>query len=357
MKRYRQLLLFGLISLVTVGSYIGYTFTIKNAAFSIHTVSGQTKNIDPFILSLQTEGKRSQIYEITSKGSVEGKSNSYFSQFFGTNNLPDIPERYYEFVTQQETITSGNQSFDYAIQIKNNQLVFKMYTYQTKEVFEKTFDYPSKLETGMDLQAKVIDKQAMKVYVQLDNINQSQDTKLIVLDLASDTVQDVVLQKPVPTDQVREFVAIHQNKVVYSEGTFDDDGSEEVKESYFLDDGNNVRAIKELDQQDVGYVTHENGRYLVGLHFKEEDTKQLEWSTFDMKTKQLSKHSVTSPLVLRSVDWVNMTNDMKLYLTSETENGFQVSVIDLKQGRLLYQGEIEDANHKKKTNIANFVIQ
>lgn len=357
MKRYRQLLVFGLISLGTVGSYIGYTWTIKDAAFSIHTVSGQTTNKESFTVDLHTEGKRSQIYEITNKGSVDGQSNSYFNQFFGTNNLPEIPDRYYEFITQQETNTSENQTLNYAIQIKNNHLKFKMFNYQTKELFEKTFDYPSKLETGVELQANVVDKQAMKVYVQLDHIEQPQDTKLVVLDLASGTVQDIVLQKPAPADRVRQFVAIHQNEVVYSERAFESDGSEEPEAFYFLDDGKSVRPIKALNQRNVSYTTHENGRYLVGFRFPEGDTKRLEWSTFDMKTKQRSEHSVTSPLVLRNVEWVNITNDMKLYLTTETKGGFQVSIVDLKQDRLLYQGKIEDANHQKKTSIANFVVQ
>ncbi len=76
----------------------------------------------------------------------------------------------------------------------------------------------------------------MKVYIQLDRIDQPTKTKLLVLDLSGDRVEEIVLQKPVAPKNARQFLAIHQNEIVYTEQPFDGD-EENTKHSYFLDDG------------------------------------------------------------------------------------------------------------------------
>ncbi|MCY1691533.1 hypothetical protein OVA29_13235 [Exiguobacterium sp. SL14] len=60
---------------------------------------------------------------------------------------------------------------------------------------------------------------------------------------------------------------------------------------------------------------------------------------------------------MKKIDWLDSTDEMRLYLASETNDGFQMSVIDLKNEQLMYQGEIVDANHKKGTSIYDFAIQ
>ncbi len=356
MKRYRQLLIYGLIILMTIGSYIGYTLSIQGADLSLETVSGKTSQIENFNLRLQTKGMRSTIYDVNAKGDIEKQSNSYVGQLFREDKMTDLPDKYYAFTMQMETNVSGGEQSEYAIQIKHNKLRFKMFTFKTEEMFEKTFQYDTKLETGIDVQASVIDKQAMKVYIQLDRIDQPTKTKLLVLDLTGDRVEEIVLQKPVAPKNARQFLAIHQNEIVYTEQPFDGD-EENTKHSYFLDDGKSVRSIEELDQQQIGYTPYANGRYLIGLCLPEGETKRIEWSTFDLETKRLSEHSVSSPLVLKKIEWLDSTDEMQLYLSSETNAGFQVSVIDLKHEQLIYQGEIKDANRKKGTNIYDFSIQ
>lgn len=356
MKRYRQLLIYGVIILVTIGSYIGYTLSIKGADFSLETVSGKSSQIENFNLRLQTKGMRSTIYDVNAKGDIEKQSNSYVGQLFREDSMTDLPDKYYEFTTHMETNVSGDGQSEYAIQIKQNKLQFKMFTFKTEEMFEKTFQYDTKLETGMDIQATVVDKQAMKVYIQLDRVDQPRETKLLVLDLTGDRVEEIVLQKPVAPKHARQFLAIHQNEVVYTEQPSDSD-KENTKLSYFLDDGKSVRSIKELNQQQIGYTPYANGRYLIGFRLSEGETKRIEWSMFDLETKRLSEHSVSSPLVLKKIDWLDSKDEMQLYLSSETNDGFQVSVIDLKNEQLMYQGEIKDANRKKGTRIYDFAVQ
>lgn len=356
MKRYRQLLIYGVIILITIGSYIGYTLSIKGADFSLETVSGKSSQIENFNLRLQTKGMRSTIYDVNAKGDIEKQSNSYVGQLFREDSMTDLPDKYYEFTTHMETNVSGDGQSEYAIQIKQNKLQFKMFTFKTEEMFEKTFQYDTKLETGMDIQATVVDKQAMKVYIQLDRVDQPRETKLLVLDLTGDRVEEIVLQKPVAPKHARQFLAIHQNEVVYTEQPSDSD-KENTKLSYFLDDGKSVRSIKELNQQQIGYTPYANGRYLIGFRLSEGETKRIEWSMFDLETKRLSEHSVSSPLVLKKIDWLDSKDEMQLYLSSETNDGFQVSVIDLKNEQLMYQGEIKDANRKKGTRIYDFAVQ
>lgn len=356
MKRYRQLLIYGVIILITIGSYIGYTLSIKGADFSLETVSGKPSQIENFNLRLQTKGMRSTIYDVNAKGDIEKQSNSYVGQLFREDSMTDLPDKYYEFTTHMETNVSGDGQSEYAIQIKHNKLQFKMFTFKTEEMFEKTFQYDTKLETGMDIQASVVDKQAMKVYIQLDRVDQPRETKLLVLDLTSDRVEEIVLQKPVAPKHARQFLAIHQNEVVYTEQPSDSD-EENTKLSYFLDDGKSVRSIKELNQQQIGYTSYANGRYLIGFRLPEGETKRIEWSMFDLETKRLSEHSVSSPLVLKKIDWLDSKDEMQLYLSSETNDGFQVSVIDLKNEQLMYQGEIKDVNRKKGTRIYDFAVQ
>lgn len=356
MKRYRQLLIYGVIILITIGSYIGYTLSIKGADFSLETVSGKPSQIENFNLRLQTKGMRSTIYDVNAKGDIEKQSNSYVGQLFREDSMTDLPDKYYEFTTHMETNVSGDGQSEYAIQIKHNKLQFKMFTFKTEEMFEKTFQYDTKLETGMDIQASVVDKQAMKVYIQLDRVDQPRETKLLVLDLTGDRVEEIVLQKPVAPKHARQFLAIHQNEVVYTEQPSDSD-EENTKLSYFLDDGKSVRSIKELNQQQIGYTPYANGRYLIGFRLTEGETKRIEWSMFDLETKRLSEHSVSSPLVLKKIDWLDSKDEMQLYLSSETNDGFQVSVIDLKNEQLMYQGEIKDANRKKGTRIYDFSVQ
>ena len=356
MKRYRQLLIYGVIILITIGSYIGYTLSIKGADFSLETVSGKPSQIENFNLRLQTKGMRSTIYDVNAKGDIEKQSNSYVGQLFREDSMTDLPDKYYEFTTHMETNVSGDGQSEYAIQIKQNKLQFKMFTFKTEEMFEKTFQYDTKLETGMDIQATVVDKQAMKVYIQLDRVDQPRETKLLVLDLTGDRVEEIVLQKPVAPKHARQFLAIHQNEVVYTEQPSDSD-KENTKLSYFLDDGKSVRSIKELNQQQIGYTPYANGRYLIGFRLSEGETKRIEWSMFDLETKRLSEHSVSSPLFLKKIDWLDSKDEMQLYLSSETNDGFQVSVIDLKNEQLMYQGEIKDANRKKGTHIYDFAVQ
>lgn len=356
MKKYRQLMIYGLIILVTIGGYIGYTLSIQGADLSLKTVSGKPSQIENFNLRLQTKGERSTIYDVNAKGDIEKQSNSYVGQLFRKDKITDLPDKYYKFATQMETNVSGDEQSEYAIQIKHNRLHFKMFTFKTEETFEKTFKYETKLETGTNLQASVIDKQAMKIYIQLDRDDRPMETKLLVLDLAGDRIEEIVLQKPVASKHSRHFLAIHQNEVVYTEQQSDSE-DENVKQSYFLDDGKSVRSIKALNQQKIGYTPYANGRYLIGLRLPEGETKRIEWSMFDLETKQLSEHSVSSPLVLKKIDWLDSTDEMQLYLSSETNDGFQVSVIDLKNEQLMYQGEIKDANRKKGTNIYDFAVQ
>lgn len=355
MKRYRQLLIYGLIILMTIGSYIGYTLSIQGADFSLETVSGKPSQIENFNLRLQTKGMRPTVYGVNAKGDIEQQSNSYVGQLFREDGMTDLPDAYYAFTTEMETDVSGDEQSEYAIQIKHNKLRFKMFTFKTEEMFEKTFQYDTKLETGRDLQARVIDKQAMKVYVQLDHIDRPQDTKLLVLDLASNRVEEVLLQKPIPVHQARQFVAIHQNEVIYTEQPTDSEEAN-TKQSYFLDDGKNVRPIQELNQEQ-GFTPYGNGRYLIGLRLPEGNVKRIEWSTFDLETKRLSEHSVRSPLILKNVDWLDSTDELHLYVASEVKGGFQVSVVDLKNEQLVYQGKISDANHKKNTGIYDFKVQ
>ncbi|MEW8975168.1 MAG: hypothetical protein AB2741_03200, partial [Exiguobacterium sp.] len=300
------LLIYGVIILITIGSYIGYTLSIKGADFSLETVSGKPSQIENFNLRLQTKGMRSTIYDVNAKGDIEKQSNSYVGQLFREDSMTDLPDKYYEFTTHMETNVSGDGQSEYAIQIKHNKLQFKMFTFKTEEMFEKTFQYDTKLETGMDIQATVVDKQAMKVYIQLDRIDQPRETKLLVLDLTSDRVEEIVLQKPVAPKHARQFLAIHQNEVVYTEQPSDSD-EENTKLSYFLDDGKSVRSIKELNQQQIGYTPYANGGYLIGFRLPEGETKRIEWSMFDLETKRLSEHSVSSPLVLKKIDWLDAT--------------------------------------------------
>ncbi|UKS57275.1 hypothetical protein [Exiguobacterium acetylicum] len=356
MKRYRHLLIYGLIILVTIGSYIGYTLSIQGADLSLKTVSGKSSEIENFNLRLQTKGMRSTIYDVNANGDIEKQSNSYVGQLFRKDGMTALPDEYYTFTTQMETNVSGDEQSEYAIQIKHNRLQFKMFTFKTKEMFEKTFKYETKLETGTDLQASVVDKQAMKVYIQLDRVDQPMETKLLVLDLAGDQVEEIVLQKSVTPNHSRQFLAIHQNEVVYTEQPSDSD-EQNTKLSYFLDDGKSAQSIKELNQQEIGYTPYANGRYLIGFRLPEGETKRIEWSKFDLEAKQLSEHSVSSPLVMKKIDWLDSTDEMQLYLASETNDGFQMSVIDLKNEHLMYQGEIKDANHKKGTSIYDFAIQ
>ncbi|WP_323679200.1 hypothetical protein [Exiguobacterium indicum] len=356
MKRYRQLLIYGLIIFITIGSYIGYTLSIKSADFSLETISGKSSQVENFNLRLQTKGMRSTIYDANANGDIEKQSNSYVGQLFRKDRVTDLPDKYYEFTTKMETNVSGDGQSEYAIQIKHNKLQFKMFTFKTEEMFEKTFQYDTKFETGMDLQASVVDKQAMKVYVQLDRVDQPMETKLLVLDLAGDRVEEIILQKPIAPKHSRQFLAIYRNEIVYTEQKSDSE-DENVKQSYFLDDGKSVQSIKELNQQQIGFTPYANGRYLIGFRLPEGETKRIEWSMFDLETKRVSEHSVSSPLVLKKIDWLDSTDEMKLYLSSETNEGFQVSVIDLKNEQLMYQGEIKDANQKKGTSIYDFAVQ
>ncbi len=107
MKRYRQLLIYGLIIFITIGSYIGYTLSIKSADFSLETISGKSSQVENFNLRLQTKGMRSTIYDANANGDIEKQSNSYVGQLFRKDRVTDLPDKYYEFTTKMETNVSG----------------------------------------------------------------------------------------------------------------------------------------------------------------------------------------------------------------------------------------------------------
>ena len=118
MKRYRQLLIYGLIILMTIGSYIGYTLSIQGADLSLETVSGKPSQVENFNLRLQTKGMRSTVYDVDAKGAIEKQSNSYVGQLFREDSMTDLPDKYYEFTTQM-SVGVGNRNMRFRLNTIN----------------------------------------------------------------------------------------------------------------------------------------------------------------------------------------------------------------------------------------------
>lgn len=90
----------------------------------------------------------------------------------------------------------------------------------------------------------------------------------------------------------------------------------------------------------------------------DDGSKDITWSIYDFETNKVTKHRLTGKYPNQFGRTQTFNTDKKLYQVSPTsESIFQVTVTDLTDDSIDYQGIIRDKNGRKIFRINDFQIK
>lgn len=359
MRKFKFVLILAVVSFLTLGIYSLFIRSIDESDFIVETVQGDPKQ--PAVRSVQAElydqGLKKTDYTVGLNGRVQKTTDSLIGGLFESPfDEKNAPNNFRRFMRSDYVNTLEQEGINYAIGTPDNtKWELQYWEDGKKRVVKKIFPAPVEARKLNETQISPYKKIGDSLYVTVYDPQTAVGTQLYKIDLKNDTVQKINL--PVTPKGDVSLIGIQNETIVYST-TESIDGTDAIEDKLYVSNGKTTQRIKGLKSFSNGETElSANGSKLIAF---EREMGDFNWTVYDLKTKQVEKHSMDIPLVTDEFGLGEYTtlNDGLIYTANRLDNGiYNVRVIDPVANRLLYEGNIKDKLKRKETSLNGLVLK
>ncbi len=357
MRRFQYLVVLLVICLVSLTSYYGYTATIQTADYTVKHIEGDVKGtkLAKLHLILQSTAIGKNVYsDVSLDGTVKKNGDNYLEGILGNREFnPILKTDAKDFLRADETL-SEDDDYLYGIRTAEKELELKMWDKQTKRLTEMTLPFPSTVKTGYGTgSVRVIDRMDKTLYIQVDAYRKNHETtQLMQVDYQQKKIKLVPLASPaIKKNESRSYLTAGPDRVIYRQ-LFIDENQVGTKDEYFEDDGKRVSPIQKLNEENQLFIAMGNGERLIAYN-ENEETNELQWTVYDTATKQVTKDAIKLEAAEKKMESINEAfADNQFYFVSKMNaSDYQIRVVDILSGDVIYVGQIRDKNQVKSSAI------
>ena len=363
MRRYKHVLAIGGLSLITIGSYFGYAAMIDEPEYVVESVQGKATDdaVKDLHIELASARVKPNLYDIKLDGTIKVSEQNYLTSLYDPIDI-NYPKDFYRFIRGTNVSSSENGTYTYGIEMKSDHINYQSYDEKTKKYTWVRFPYAtinSHQYQNNENVFQILGHTKEQLYIAQNAYGPSKDMKILRLDIKKRHIKEVSFVSPPPKqNQSRTLVSSNEFGTLYILETTDENDVIN-KFDYYLDNGKSVKKIKALNKfaYNGSMDLISDNRQLLLYDSPKDQSKDIVWRIYDFKTDKLSEHRVTAkyPNQFNSTHIFN--TDERLYQVSPVEkSNFQVTVINLINDSIEYQGIIRDKNGLKNFNIYDFRI-
>jgi len=359
MRKFKFVLILAVVSFLTLGIYTLFIRSIDESDFIVETVKGDPKQ--PAVRSIQAElidqGLRKIDYTVGLDGRVQKTTDSLIKGLFESPfDEKNAPDNFRRFMHSDQVNTFEQEDITYAIGTSDNNKWELQYWEDGKQrIVKKIFPAPVEARKLNEAQISPYKKIGDSLlYVIVYDPQTGVDTQLYKIDLKDDTIQKINL--PVTPKGDVSLIGIHNETIVYST-TESIDGTDMTEDKLYVSNGKTTQRIKGLKSFGNGETElSADGSKLIAF---EREMGDFNWTVYDIKTKQVEKHSMDIPLVTDEFGLGEYTTlkDGLIYTANRLDDGiYNVRLIDPVLDRTLYEGNIKDKLKRAETTLNELVL-
>jgi len=359
MRKFKFVVILAVVSVLTLGIYTVFIHSIEESDFTVETIKGDPKQ--PAVRSVQAElydqGLKNMDYTVGLNGRVKKTTDSLIGGLFESPfDEKNAPYNFRRFMQSDYVNTLEQEGTTYAIGTPNNTKWELQYWEDGKQrIVKKIFPAPVEARKLNEAQISPYKKIGDSLYVTVYDLQTEVGTQLYKIDLKGDTIQKISLPT-IPKGDV-SLLGIHDETIVYST-TENIDGTDMTEDKLYVSNGKITHRIKGLKSFSNGETElSADGSKLISF---EREMGDFNWTVYDIKTKQVEKHSIDIPLVTDDFGLGEFTElkDGLIYTANRLENGvYNVRVIDPVSDRILYEGNIKDKLKREESSLNGLVLK
>ncbi|MGX9808960.1 hypothetical protein ACV3PA_17210 (plasmid) [Exiguobacterium acetylicum] len=367
MRRYKHVLAIGGLSLITIGSYFGYTAMIEEPEYVVESVQGKATDdaVKDLHIELTNARVKPTLYDIKLDGTIKVSERNYLTNLYDSIDT-NYPKEFYRFIRSTNVSSSEYGTRTYGIEAKTNHINYQSYDEKTKKYTKVRFPYTLKgIHQYEDNESmfQILSQDTDELYVAQNAYGPGKDLKILHFDLKKRQVKEVPFVSPDPKQhQSRTLVSSNVFGTLYllETGQENKEGDVISRYDYYLDNGKVVKKIKALDEfaYNGSMDLISNNSQLLLYDSPVDQSKDIVWKIYDFKTDKLIEHRVTGKYRNQFNRTQIFNTEERLYQVSPVDKSqFQVTVINLKDDSIEYQGFIKDKNQVKSFDLSNVRIE
>ncbi|QNR20801.1 hypothetical protein HNY42_07580 [Exiguobacterium sp. Helios] len=359
MRKFKFVVILAVVSVLTLGIYTVFIQSIEESDFTVETIKGNPKQ--PEVRSIQAElydnGLKDVDYNVELDGHVQKKTNNFISDLFeNPSEEKRAPADFRRFIRSDYVTMLKQDGISYAMGAPDNTKWELQYWEEGKQrVVKKIFPAPVEARKLGETQITPYKKIGDSLYVTIYDLQTEVGTQLYKIDLKGDSIQKINLS--VSSQDEISLLGIHNEVIVYyvMENI---NGTDISKEKLYMSNGKTTKRLKGLKSFSNGQTElSADGSKLIVL---EREMNDFNWTVYDIKTKQVEKHSMDIPLVTDEFGLGEYTTlkDGLIYTANRLNDGiYNVRVIDPLSDRILYEGNIKDKLKREETSLNGLVLK
>ena len=359
MRKFKFVVILAVVSVLTLGIYTVFIQSIEESDFTVETIKGNPKQ--PEVRSIQAElydhGLKNVDYTVGLDGRVQKTTNNLISGLFeNPYEEKRAPADFRRFIRSDYVTMMKQDGISYATGAPDNDKWELQYWEDGKQrVVKKIFPAPAEARKLGEAEVSPYKRIGNLLYVTVYDLQTEVGTQLYKIDLKSGAIEPINL--PVTSQDEVSLVGIHGETIAYStmESIAESDAT---NDKLFVSNGKTTQRVKGLKSFNTNQTElSADGSKLIVL---EREMNDFNWTVYDIKTKQIKKHSIDIPLVTDDFGLGEFTElkDGLIYTANRLENGvYNVRVIDPVSDRILYEGNIKDKLKREESSLNGLVLK
>jgi len=359
MRKFKFVVILAVVSVLTLGIYTVFIQSIEESDFTVETIKGDPKQ--PEVRSVQAElydqGLKKVDYTVGLDGRVQKTTDSLISGLFESPfDEKNAPDNFRRFMRSDYVSTLEQEGVTYAIGAQDNNKWELQYWEEGKQrVVKKIFPAPAEARKLGETQITPYKKIGDSLYVTIYDLQTEVGTQLYKIDLKDDSIQKINLS--VSSQDEISLLGIHNEVIVYyvMENI---NGTDVSKEKLYMSNGKTTKRLKGLKSFSNGQTElSADGSKLIVF---EREMNDFNWTVYDIKTKQVEKHSMDIPLVTDEFGLGEYTTlkDGLIYTANRLDDGiYNVRVIDPITDGILYEGNIKDKLKREESSLNGLILK
>lgn len=362
MRKFKFVVILAVVSVLTIGIYTVFIQSIEESDFTVETIKGDPKQ--PEVRSVQAElydqGLKKTDYTVGLDGHVRKKTENLISSLFeNPYEEKRAPADFRRFIRSDYVTMLKQNGISYAMGTPDNNKWELQYWEEGKQrVVKKIFPAPAEARKLGKAEVNPYKRIGNLLYVTAYDLQTEVGTELYKIDLESGAIKQIKL--PVTSKgKVTEvsLVGIDGETIAYST-TESIDESDATNDKLFVSNGKTTQRVKGLKSFNTNQTElSADGSKLIVL---EREMKDFNWTVYDIKTKQIKKHSMDMPLVTDDFGLGEFTElkDGLIYTANRLDDGiYNVRVIDPITDRILYEGNIKDKLKREESSLNGLILK
>ncbi len=353
MRSIKYVLLLGVISIVSLGIYVGQVLSFDKTKFVVETKKGDPNEevVRNMQLSLSEWGQNPNEYSISMNGDMTKDSQTILSLlFYNESNWTDAPRSFQQFAWKNDTHVFTKDSITYGInRLSENKLELQYWNAQTKKLTSTTIKLPED-QMNKQLRFSPFQRTKDKLLIDATPLNRQIEREYIYqIDLKKKTITKIKLPDRLGKgDTIR---SLYNGKMIVDqlkELEYPDDFLSET----VVKDGQQTKVLKEFDQVNESNVIND-GKYYLGLleiSLKPSSKKKLRWLIYDVESERLITKTINleSPTLEEDFSHTSFTVDHNhIYFAYRTKKDEVKSlVINPVTSEIVYEANIQKQGSK-----------